>query len=494
MAMVDMRSKRTPGCGRVAYYFGDSRASTKFWLTPGFSAPDSVLATFASSGTFQSACLEAVVLLKSDFDMKKVIITYVVVAGAWIWVGVGHAAEACTEVTRSNLVRCVLAASLDVRANQAAAEAMRGRQDAVSAWLPSNPVVSFSAARRDGPAAQDNVTNWYVTLAQELQIAGQQALRGDAVGHEVRAQQHRTVAVQRDIAAAAWRVYFEALAAEEGLALARTLESIQRQTSQVAQARAREGLNAQVDADLAKAAAAKATQIRLEAERARHLALAVLQLFLGRNPLVGKVVVKGSMGPLLVADKLARKAAFGSAAEQPEVLAWAEEQRAYEVHAESHRRARVPNPTVSLFLQEDGFDEQVMGLGLSLPITLPHPVGQSYKGQADEAMARSKQSELQAKKAQQGIRLELATALSEYQIRQRQAATQSKASVQQAAQTLASLAEELRMGRIPPREALILQRGLTEYLLNDVSNRLAVALASVRLARAAGLPLERGLQ
>lgn len=433
-------------------------------------------------------------MLKSVFDMRKVILSGVMIVCAWLAVDVSHAAEACVEVTRTNLVRCVLAASLDVRSNQAAAEAIRGRQDAVSAWLPSNPVVSVSGARRDGPAAQDTVTNWYVSLAQELQIAGQQALRGEAVGHEVRAQQHRTVAVQRDIVAAAWRVYFEALAAEEGLALARKLESIQTQTAQVARARVNEGLNAQVDADLADAAAAKATQMRLEAERARHLAAGVLHVLFGRNPLVGKLTITGSMTPLVVADKLARKAAFGSAAKQPEVLAWAEEQRAFEAHAASQRRARVPNPTLSLFLQEDGFDEQVMGIGLSLPVTLPHPIGRSYKGEADEAQARSRQSELQAQKAQQAIRLELAAALTEYQIRQRQVATQSAANVRRAGQTLTSLAEQIRMGRIPPREALILQRGLTEYLLNDVSNRLAVALASVRLARAAGLPLEKGLQ
>lgn len=403
--------------------------------------------------------------------------------------------DACNQITRSNLVSCVLSASLKTREGDAAEEAIRGRQDAVSAWLPSNPVVSLAGAQREGPSGNATFTNWYVTLAQELEIAGQQAVRGQAVGYELRAQQERRQALQRDIAVQAWRVYFEAIAASEGLTLARKLEIIHAHIAEVTHTRVTQGLNAQVDASLADASKIRATQLRMEAEHTQHTALAMLHMLYGRDPLSKLLDMQaGTLTPLHIAEKLSQNTSAIAFLDQPEVEALYSDQRAYETHAAAFRRARIPNPTLSGFIQKDGFDETVLGLGLSFPITLPRPIGRSYSGEEIQAIARSKELSLERQEQMREQRLELATARMEFFTRQRQVEEFAPELIKQTHSTLDAIAEEIQRGHLAARDALSLHQKLVDVLLNDVSTRLALALASVRLARAAGVALERGEQ
>lgn len=403
--------------------------------------------------------------------------------------------DACNQITRSNLVNCVLIASLKTRENDAAVEAIRGRQDAVSAWLPSNPILSLAGAQREGPGGNATFTNWYVTLAQELEIAGQQVVRGEAVGLELRAQQERHQALQRDIAAQAWRVYFEAVAASEGLILAHKLETIHAHIAEVTHTRVTQGLNAQVDASLADASKIRATQLRMEAEHTQHTALAMLHMLYGRDPLSKLLDMQaGTLTPLHIAEKLSQNTSAIAFLDQPEVEALYSDQRAYETHAAAFRRARIPNPTLSGFVQKDGFNETVLGLGLSFPVTLPHPIGRSYSGEETQALARSKELSLERQEQIRAQRLELSTARMEFFTRQRQVEEFAPELIKQTHSTLDAIAEEIQRGHLAARDALSLHQKLVDVLLNDVSTRLALALASVRLARAAGVALEKGIQ
>src|SRR6187551_967004 len=87
-------------------------------------------------------------------------------------------APACSRIDRANLVACVLSASLAVRSEAEELEATRGRETTSSTLLPSNPVLTVSGARRTNDSTSTN--NWYITLEQELEIAGQRGARRDA--------------------------------------------------------------------------------------------------------------------------------------------------------------------------------------------------------------------------------------------------------------------------------------------------------------------------
>jgi cobalt-zinc-cadmium efflux system outer membrane protein len=59
---------------------------------------------------------------------------------------------------------------------------------------------------------------------------------------------------------------------------------------------------------------------------------------------------------------------------------------------------------------------------------------------------------------------------------------------------LSALAEELVAKRLPIREALIAQQGLLETIFGHIEARRALCLASVELARVAGVEIERGVR
>jgi len=154
---------------------------------------------------------------------------------------------ACSIVDRSNLTRCALSANLAVKAEDQELDAARGREQSVSPVLPSNPLLSLSAARRTSGAADAN--NWYVTLQQELEIAGQRGVRRDAAAAAVRAQSQRVVVARQDAVARAWVLFFDTLASVEERRLAARQMQMSARVSEVAQARADQGVGSPVDAD-----------------------------------------------------------------------------------------------------------------------------------------------------------------------------------------------------------------------------------------------------
>jgi hypothetical protein len=101
--------------------------------------------------------------------------------GCWLFVGTlvllvrpakAEESSACVTVTRENVARCVVEASAAVRADREAAAAAMGRRTAASPWLPSNPVLSVSLARRAGTDGKPDAINYNAALSQELELAG----------------------------------------------------------------------------------------------------------------------------------------------------------------------------------------------------------------------------------------------------------------------------------------------------------------------------------
>src|SRR3954470_6507283 len=102
-----------------------------------------------------------------------------------IWASAAGAAP-CTSVSRANVARCALAASLERQASDAAIRAASGRVQATDPWLPSNPSLELSGSRRQGPTTA--TLNWSASLGLELEIAGQRGARRGAALAERDAQ------------------------------------------------------------------------------------------------------------------------------------------------------------------------------------------------------------------------------------------------------------------------------------------------------------------
>ncbi|OJY19962.1 MAG: hypothetical protein BGO98_01580 [Myxococcales bacterium 68-20] len=400
------------------------------------------------------------------------------------------ASNACAPVTRENVAACVVRASAAVRSDREATAAAAGRRVATEPWFPSSPVLAVTLARRGGPDGRSDTLNYTASLSQEIAIAGQRGARRRAAEADVDARMQETTATARRVAAAGYVAYFDLVAARDSVEVARRLESTAQQIARVTRGRADAGVASALDAEVADAASLRVTQARIDAERELRADAARLASLLGRDPLEQNVAVAGELEPLAGVDTIARSVSEDLARQRPEVRALASDRRAYEAHAEAFRRARVPNLTLQLFSQNDGFNERVLGAGLSVPIPLPQPVGRLYDGEIREAEALARQTVAKSELLVRELSADLAAAVAAYEGRRAETALFTQERVDRSERLLSEIGKEIEAGRLPVRDALLAQQQLIDVLRGFVETRRAFCVASVELALAAGVALE----
>lgn len=145
---------------------------------------------------------------------------------------------------------------------------------------------------------------------------------------------------------------------------------------------------------------------------------------------------------------------------------------------------------MSLFAQNDGFNERVFGGGISFPIPLPGNVGRTYLGEISEAEALARRAATDRARVEREIRLEVATATQRFLSLGKEVEAFTPERVTRAEASLVSLGQEVDAGRLAVRDAVVAQQTLIELLRGNLEARRAWSLASVDLAHALGLPLE----
>ncbi|APR79077.1 Heavy metal RND efflux outer membrane protein, CzcC family protein [Minicystis rosea] len=368
-------------------------------------------------------------------------------------------------------------------------EAARGRESAAGVLLPSNPVLSVMAGARN--ATGMSAVNWLASLSQEIEIGGRRGARLDAARAEVGAQAKRASLTEREVAAAALVAYFEALSARDELALVNRLAESAEKLSESASSRAAQGLIPEVDANVAYAASMRARQTRAAVERRALAAHAALATTIGADP-TKPLEVDGELVPLAIHDDSIAKLTEQAAGARAEVEIARAEQVANEHRATVLRRSRVPNITVNVSVGSDGFGERIITGGISVPIPLPSPLGRTNAGEIAEAVALAQRAGTEVERLRRQVRLEVVTAAQALASRRRELAAFDTKRLVRVEESLKSLGEELAAGRVTVRDALLAQQGLLDLLEAYVEAKRALCVASVDLARAAGIALERG--
>jgi cobalt-zinc-cadmium efflux system outer membrane protein len=217
-----------------------------------------------------------------------------------------------------------------------------------------------------------------------------------------------------------------------------------------------------------------------------------LSSLFGLDPVRGSLPVEGELVPLAGVDEALAQYSTRAALDRPELRVLDAERRAQELRAETFRRSRIPNPTISLFAQKDGIDERVLGVGVAFPLPLPGNVGRTYVGEIAESEALARRARSERAAAERQLRLEIAIAAQAFASRAKEVQAFSPEVVAQAEASLVSLAEEVESGRLALRDAVLAEQSLVELLRSNIEARREWCLASLSLARALGMPLEGG--
>ncbi len=394
------------------------------------------------------------------------------------------------------VVGCALFASPEIQSARKELAALAGQRIRAGTLLPSYPLLQVNVAGRIPPASAPaggaesaTALNWYLTLAQEIEIAGQRGARLVTVDTETIAQLRRVAVAEQEAAAAALFAYYDVLAAQEERTLATELSQLAASLEALAAARAREALAAPIDAEVAYAEATRLTALLYENERRLATTQAVLSRLLGTAgpiPLTGELWTDAEgVTPPETEETLIEQAL----ALRGEIAAAEMEEQALRARVRLLRRERIPNLTLSIFAQRDGFDEQVFGGGLSVPLMLPAPLGPSRRGEIVEAQAHVEQAGLETERLRRKVRMEVERAVSSERSYSAELRLFPAERIRQAHASLRALAQALTARQLPIREALLAQRSLIELLQSHLRARLGYALARVERLRASGEPL-----
>jgi cobalt-zinc-cadmium efflux system outer membrane protein len=399
----------------------------------------------------------------------------------------GRTTECAHPLDADVVVRCALAASPEVREARDRLSAVAGRRETAGVLLPSNPTISgtLSTRRRQPPEAV-SVLNWSVMLSQELEIAGQRGARVDAADAEATAQARRVGVAEQDVAAGALTAYYEGIAAQEGLQFATELAQSAQALAAFAEGRAKEALLAGVEADVARAEATRIGLARLEAQRRLADSFATLAALLDVDA-AGLTLPK----TVAVSRATASEASFEEQALRlrGEVAAAEMERKVLERRLALVRRERVPNVTLSAFAERGEIHDRILGLGLSVPLPLPGPVGRTRAGEIAETVAQIRAAESSAELVRRRVRVEVARAIAALAAREGASELFAGDLLARARADLKSLRGAIASRQLSLREGLQWQRSLIELLQADIQARLDRALALVDLKRVVGLPM-----
>ena len=403
-----------------------------------------------------------------------------------------RAADPCSNPTAvREIAACAVATHPLVAAERERLASIAAARTTAGVLLPSHPELSFSMAERrlwqSTPGATP-VLNFYLTLSQKIQIAGERSTRLAVVDAQTKVQLQRVAFTELTVAAETAETAIALAAAGERAKLGETLRTVADRLTAVADARRESALISDLEAVLLTA---EATRISFEVD---EVALAMVTLGSRLRSFVVKntsAVALTALPPTLVgsSDEWVTRA-MSLRADLGAVRAEADAQEAL---AKQFERERAPTVTLSAFLQSDGFGERVLGGGISIPIFLPSPLGPSRRGEIDGARARERELSADASTRERQVRHEVEAAASVLRARERQASQYSDDRIARARTQLSALVEALGSNKIAVREGLYSTRALIDLLERGMHSRLAVWQARIALARAAALPLEEVL-
>ena len=376
------------------------------------------------------------------------------------------------------LVRCAQSSSDALVRARGGLNAARARREAAGRFLPSNPVLEIGAGRRRAESGAAEIDR-NVELAQTLEIGGQRGARVEAADAELRAASTASDAATRDLTTDVMTVVAEVVRARRALAIVRDQREAADRLREVSSARARKGVAAPMDVELAEAARIQSLRDERVAAQALSSAESELAAEVGEDVrlIEPAELPRSSMVSKSLAD-LEQAALL-----RPEVVSAREDAAAARAQISLLRRERVPDVTVAAGYRHEEFSD-VIGARLSVPLPVFRRNGPEITAQE----ARTSQAESATRQASLRATLAVRSAYASWQRAQAAAEAISPELDTRLRDDVVALQDAYQRGTMPLTQVLAALREAQAARRTLLDTRADAVRSSLEVNRAAGLP------
>lgn len=394
------------------------------------------------------------------------------------------------KLTLDTIIRCTLDHSPEYKAAKYELEMRIGQKKAAEYLFPSNPIVSTMASQRtiqEGrfpPIGSQTVTNAEILVSQEIYTGGKRQLQLQVADQFVRSAIKKVQALENQtiIDAIHATVYYQSTQEEYQLAI--EILQLAEKTNQYATRKYQLGLAPAIDAELSLAELQKARSYLEDTLRRKKAAVTDLYVMMGlpyiendqnlpedwKIPQIPEIALEDYL-------KLAKE----NRADY-EALSW--EAKAMEARKKLVQKERIPNVTLSGFIQNDGFNERVVGAR----ITIPLPIARDYSAELLSAQAESKQALAREEIGEHTVRSQAIKAWNNYfswkKVYEEYKNSELSKNYQE---TLDAIQRATERGDLSIRDAILLKKPFLDYKVQLIQIKREFALSSIEFLRAAGL-------
>lgn len=273
--------------------------------------------------------------------------------------------------------------------------------------VPGNPELEIATGFRNRPG--DDSVDIGIRIAQEFWIAGQGELQQGAAGNRLSAIEAEYAYLQTTIAARVRRAFLDILWALESRDTAQRTYQLAISLEGYARQRLKAGEITRLDLNTARLGSARARNALEKAKLSVVQARIRLAKLLSINPVqLPTVTGQLNLEPVELPDNqsLVNQAVL----RRQDIAAAAQNIMAARKDLELARRQIIPNLTVFGFFDREGGEENIPGIGISLPLPLFH----RFEGETQQAAARLEHSQAVRDELFISTRNDLILAVSEY--------------------------------------------------------------------------------
>jgi outer membrane protein TolC len=397
----------------------------------------------------------------------------------------------CTGSIRLQMaINCVLEHSPEYKFAILEMKSFQGKKQTSAYLFPSNPILSVSNSHRTGNVSSgiignslEKSVNGEIAVWQEIHLNSQRSLRMSIVDTEISGQTAKIKVVERETIAQAISSSITYEYSKLILAETKNFYEIALFIHKVIQKRVETGLLPPIDGDLAESELIKSFKLFQDATRNLKRAKANLTVMMG-VPVDADLEITDIPTDIHLSKDDYKEIIEYAMNNRPEVYLKESDIISWKKKSELLHMEKMPNLTLGGFVQKDGFNENVIGARISLPLK----VWRNNSGEITESQAKTEQAVSLLEVQKHTIKLEVAKAIADYKSLREEGEKFSPQLLQRVDMSLNGIKKGISAGQVQIRDTLLTQQSLVQLKLSYLETYKNRLLAGVELMRAGGLP------